>query len=54
MWPKGNSIEDVVVIGEEEGGMYKLKGHSETTLVQVLSTSCEQSSDGTTRLEDQT
>ena len=30
MWPKGKSIEDVVVIGEEEGGLYKLKGHSET------------------------
>ena len=29
MWPKGKSIEDAVVIGEEEGGLYKLKGHSE-------------------------
>ena len=27
MWPKGKSIEDAVVIGEEEGGLYKLKGH---------------------------
>ena len=33
MCPKGKKIKDVVVIGEEEGGMYKLKGHSETTLV---------------------
>ena len=33
MWPKGKSIEDAVVIGEEEGGMYKLKGHLEITLV---------------------
>ena len=33
MWPKGKSIEDAVVIGEEEGGLYKLKGHLETTLV---------------------
>ena len=33
MWPKGKSIEYEVVIGEEEGGLYKLKGHSETTLV---------------------
>ena len=31
MWTKGKSIEDKVVIGEEEGGLYKLKGHSETT-----------------------
>ena len=32
MWPKGNSIEDVAVIGEE-GGMYKLKGHLVIALV---------------------
>ena len=32
MCPKGNTIEDAVVIGEE-GGMYKLKGHLETALV---------------------
>ena len=28
MWPKGKNIEDAVIIGEEEGGLYKLKGHS--------------------------
>ena len=33
MWPKGKPIEDAVVIDEEEGGLYKLKGHLETTLV---------------------
>ena len=33
MWSKGRTLEYVVVIGEEEGGLYKLKGHSETTLV---------------------
>ena len=33
MWPKGKSIEDAVVIGEEEGGLYKLKEHSQTALV---------------------
>ena len=27
MWTKGKTLEDVVVIGEEEGGLYKLKGH---------------------------
>ena len=32
MWPKGKSIEDAVVIGEE-GGLYKFKGYSETTLL---------------------
>ena len=25
MWPKGNTINDAVVIGEQEGGLYKLK-----------------------------
>ena len=30
--PKKKKIEDAVVIGEEEGGLYKLKGHLETTL----------------------
>ena len=33
MWTKGNTIEDDVVIGEEEGGFYKLKGHLDTTLM---------------------
>ena len=27
MWPKGKTIDDAVVIGEQEGGLYKLKGH---------------------------
>ena len=26
MWPKGNTIDDAIVIGEQ-GGLYKLKGH---------------------------
>ena len=33
MWPKGNTIDDVVVIGEQEGGLYKLKGQQEKALV---------------------
>jgi hypothetical protein len=32
MWPKGKTIEDAIVIGTKEGGMYKLKGHSNATL----------------------
>ena len=32
IWSKGKTLEDVVVIGEQEGGMYKLKRHLETTL----------------------
>ena len=33
MWPKGKTIHDVVVIGEQEGGLYKLKVHLEQALV---------------------
>ena len=33
MWPKGKNIEDVVIIGEEEGGLYKPKGHLEIDFV---------------------
>ena len=40
MCPKGKSIEDAVVIGEE-GGLYKLKGHSETTLVHETTSPSE-------------
>ena len=29
MWPKGKTFYDAIVIGEQEGGLYKLKGHSE-------------------------
>ena len=31
MWP--NIFDDVVVIGEKEGGLYKLKGHPRQALV---------------------
>ena len=26
MWPKGKTFDDAIVIGEQEGGLYKLKG----------------------------
>ena len=32
MWPKGKTIDDAVVIGEQ-GGLYKLKGHPEQALI---------------------
>ena len=41
MCSKGKILEDVVVIGEEEGGLYKLKGHPETTLVHETTSSSE-------------
>ena len=33
MWPKGKTIDDATVIGEQEGGLYKLKGQPEQVLV---------------------
>ena len=33
MWPKGKTIDDAVVIGEQEGGVYKLKGQPKKALV---------------------
>jgi hypothetical protein len=41
MFPKGKTIEDAIVIGIEEGGMYKLKGHSDTTLTDSTKSPCE-------------
>ena len=41
MWSKGKTLEDVVVIGEEEGGLYKLKRHPETSLVHESTSSSE-------------
>ena len=36
MWPKGKTIDDAIVIVEQEGGLYKLKGHPEQTLFHDL------------------
>ena len=38
MWSKGKTLEDVMVIGEEEGGLYKIKGHPEKPLSLRLPT----------------
>jgi hypothetical protein len=41
MWPKGKNIEDAIVIGTEEGGLYKLKGHSYVALTHSTESPCE-------------
>ena len=41
MWSKGKTLEDVVVIREEERGLYKLKGHPKTSLVHETTSSSE-------------
>ena len=33
MWPIGKTIDDAVVIGEQEGGLYRLKGQPKQDLV---------------------
>jgi hypothetical protein len=41
MWHKGKNIEDAIVIGTEEGGMYKLKGHSNAVMTHSTESLCE-------------
>ena len=41
MWSKGKTLEYFVVIGEEEGGMDRLKVHPETTLFHETTSSSE-------------
>ena len=41
MWPKGKTIDDAVVIGIKEGGLYKLKGHTDSTFIPCTITPCE-------------
>ena len=41
MWTKGKTIDDAVVIGVEEGGLYRLKGHVDSTLMTNTISPCE-------------
>jgi hypothetical protein len=41
MWPKGKTIEDVIIIRTEEGGLYKLKVHSDAALIHSTESPCE-------------
>ena len=40
-WTKGKTIDDAVVIGVEEGGLYKLKGYVYSTLMNSTISPCE-------------
>ena len=33
MWPRAKTLDDATIIGEQEGGLYKLKGVPEQALV---------------------
>jgi hypothetical protein len=41
MWSKEKTTEDAVVIGIEEGGLYKLKGHLDAALLNSIVSPCE-------------
>ena len=41
MWPKGKTIEYAIFIGTKEGGLYKSKGHSDTTFTHSTVIPCE-------------
>jgi hypothetical protein len=41
MWPRGKTINDVVMIGVEEGGLYKLKGSSDQLILHNTIDPCE-------------
>jgi hypothetical protein len=36
MWPRGKKINDAIVIGEQEGEVYKLKGQSDLGLAHSI------------------
>jgi hypothetical protein len=36
MWAKGETMKEAIIIRKEEGGLYKLKGHSETAMTHTI------------------
>jgi hypothetical protein len=41
MWAKGETLNEAIIIGSEEKGLYKLKGHSEAAMTHAIENSCE-------------
>jgi hypothetical protein len=41
MWAKGKTMKEAIVIGKEEGGLYKLKSHSEAAMTHAIENPCE-------------
>jgi hypothetical protein len=41
MWDKGKTMKEAIVIGKEEGGLYKLEGHSEADMTHAIENPCE-------------
>jgi hypothetical protein len=41
IWAKGETLNEAIIIGSEENGLYKLKGHSEAAMTHAIENSCE-------------
>jgi hypothetical protein len=41
MWAKGETLNEAIIIGNEENGLYKLKGHSKAAMTHAIENSCE-------------
>jgi hypothetical protein len=41
IWAKDKTMEEAIVIGKEEGGLYKLKCHSEAAMTHSIENPCE-------------
>jgi hypothetical protein len=41
MWPRGKNIDDAIIIGIHEDGLYKLKGKADQALVHSTINPCE-------------
>jgi hypothetical protein len=36
MWAKGETLNEAIIIGNEENGLYKLKSHSEAVMTHAI------------------
>jgi hypothetical protein len=41
MWAKGETLKEAIIIGKEEGGLYKLKGLSKAAMTHAIENPCE-------------
>jgi transposase InsO family protein len=41
MWAKEETLNEAIIIGSEENGLYKLKDHSEAAMTHAIENSCE-------------
>jgi hypothetical protein len=41
MWAKGETLKEAIIIGKEENGLYKIKGHLEAVMTHTIKNPCE-------------